>query len=154
MANKSKKISCSYRLESEVVQMIKTMALQENRNETNMLETMIKEYYKNNRRYGEMKNLSKNELIKIAMKEYNKMANNLGYDLSKEDNFKVVSEELNIEFSDRAYHIDNGQYVLKSGVESKHWVQYKDGTQYIIKNINFINPNKKFENKITIDYLV
>ena len=154
MANQSKKISCSYRLESEVVNMIKTIAKEENRSEANTLETIIKEYYKNTRRHGEMKNLSKNELIKKAMEEYNKMASDLNYELAKEDDFKVISEELNIEFTDRAYHIDNGQYVLKSGVESKHWVQYKDGTQYLIKNINFASPNKKFENKITVDYLV
>jgi hypothetical protein len=50
----------------------------------------------------------------------------------------------------RTQHIDNGQYVLESGVESKHLVENKDGTQYIIKNKKCYKSKK---NKISITYI-
>jgi hypothetical protein len=47
MANKSKKVSVSYRLESEVVSMIKFISRKENRKDTNTIETIVKQYYNN-----------------------------------------------------------------------------------------------------------
>ena len=152
MTSNSKK-AVNYRLDKSVVDMLNTIAIEEDRSLNNTIEMLIKEYYKKTRRNGEMKNLLKEEIIKLAMDEYNKMATALDFDLSTEKDFKVIEEKLNIEFEGRAYHIDNGQYALKSGIESKHWINYKDGTQYLIKNINFANRDKTFENKITIDYL-
>jgi hypothetical protein len=155
MANRSKKIACSYRFEKSVADMIKTISVEENRSEVNVIETIVKEYYKKTRRIdGEMENLSNEQLIEIATNEYNKMAKDLGYEKMSKNDFKVIKEELNVEFENRAYHIDSGQYVLKSGIESKHWIKCnKDKFHYLVENINFYHPTKKFENKVTIDYL-
>jgi len=153
-----KKVQVNYRIDEDVSKMLTTIATEENRSLNNTVETLIKEYYKKTRRFGEMGNLKNEELIKMTIDEYNKMADALGWELAKEDDFKVDSEELNVEFRERAYHIDNGQYCVRSGVESKHWIKHKSGDGYLIKHTKFddifSDSKEKKDEIISIDYLV
>jgi hypothetical protein len=154
-----KKVQVNYRIDDDVAQMLNTIATEENRSLNNTVETLIKEYYKKTRRFGEMENLSNDELKKIACKEYNKMARDLEYNLTEQTDFKVIKETLNVEFRKRAYHIDNGKYSLRSGIESKHWVEsIKTSDQYLITKIKFndifSDAKKKKDEIINIDYLV
>jgi len=158
MANTSKKVSVGYRFEQSVVDMINTIATEEKRSINNTLEMIITKYYKETRSNEKMKNLSNDEIKEIVCKEYNKMANDLDWDILNSEDFKVIKEILNVEFRERAYHIDNGQYSLRSGIESKHWVNsIKTNDQYLVTKICFndIFSNQKNEKEIMkIDYMV
>lgn len=151
--NKSNKISVSYRLEKSVTNMINTLSKEENRNITNLIETIIKKYYKETRKFNKLifENLTNKKLLELVTIEYNKMADCLEYPLADQKDFQILSEELNIEFENKAMHIDNGQYALKSGIESKHWIKnIKTNDQYLVKNIKYKGEKN---NLIKIDYI-
>lgn len=89
-----------------------------------------------------MKQLVDSEILELVLKDFNKMAIDLDWDdRAKIEDFVIVGRETE-NFTNRAFHIDNGVYSLKTGVLYKTWVTNKEmGCEYVVYEYHFENSS-------------
>lgn len=95
------------------------------------------------------------EIKRLAIKEYNRFAEQFGESKLNEEKFKIMISEDATEFKNRTYHIDNGLYAVRSGFEKNTIVGFYDikdqvkVTETIFTDI--FKNNRKIESTILFD---
>lgn len=88
--------------------------------------------------------LTRAEAMKKVWHDDNYLNKCMGYQPVSIEDLEFISEHSK-EFTNRAFHIDNGQYSIRSGVENTYIISIeKSNLQYILTQIIFTDRTVKY----------